>query len=130
MSLPDIAVEALRELRRQRMEERMALGLGKLPDDELIFPKLDGTPRSPRAFSKEWDDVAAKIGVPDITFHALRHTHASHLIDAVIDVVKISKRLGHASPTITLKVYAHLFRKRDDKSADAINAAVASIFKA
>jgi integrase len=47
------------------------------------------------------------------------------LIDAGIDVVRISKRLGHADPSITLRVYAHLFQKRDDKSADAIDAAVA-----
>jgi hypothetical protein len=32
-------------------------------------------------------------------------------------VVKISRRLGHASVDITLRVYAHLFRKRDDKSS-------------
>ena len=68
-------------------------------------------PQSPRGFSKEWTDVAASIGLP-VTFHALRHTHASHLIDAGIDVVKISQRLGHASAGITLRVYAHLFRKR------------------
>jgi integrase len=66
----------------------------------------------------------------NITFHALRHTHASHLIDAGIDVVKISRRLGHGSPAITLTVYAHQFRKRDDKSSAAINAAVASLFSA
>jgi hypothetical protein len=33
--------------------------------------------RFPRAFSADWVDVAASIGVPDIAFHALRHTHAS-----------------------------------------------------
>jgi hypothetical protein len=33
--------------------------------------------------------------------------------------------LGHASPAITLKVYAHLFRKDDGKAAEAINAALA-----
>jgi integrase len=65
----------------------------------------------------------------DITLHALRHTHASQLIDAGVDVVTISKRLGHASPNITLQIYAHLFRKRDDKAADAINAALATLGK-
>ena len=40
-------------------------------------------------------------------------------------VVKISKLLGHASPTVTLDVYAHMFRQREDKSAGAINEAVA-----
>jgi integrase len=128
VSLPDIVVDALRDHRRQQLEMRVALGLGKLPDDALLFSKLDGSPQSPRAFSKEWADVAASIGMPEITFHALRHTHASHLIDAGIDVVKISRRLGHASPAITLRVYAHLFRKRDDKSSAAINEAVASLW--
>jgi len=97
-------------------------------DSALLFPKLDGSPQSPRAFSKEWAVVAASIGLP-VTFHALRHTHASHLIDAGIDVVKISRRLGHASVDITLRVYAHLFRKRDDKSSAAINAAIISLFQ-
>lgn len=129
VSLPDIAIEALRELRRERQELRLTLGMGRLPDDALIFPKLDGSPVSPRAFSKDWAVVATSIELP-VTFHALRHTHASHLIDAGIDVVTISRRLVHASPTITLKIYAHLFRKRDDKSATAINAAVANFLKA
>jgi len=38
-----------------------------------------------------------------------------------IDMVRISKRIGLASPNITLAIYAHLFRKRDDVSAAAIN---------
>lgn len=130
VSLPDIVVEALRDHRRQQLEARFAFGLGKPSDDALVFPTLDGSPQSPRAFSREWGYVAASIGLSEITFHALRHTHASHLIDAGIDVVKISLRLGHSSPTVTLGTYAHLFRKRDDNSSAAINAAVASLFPA
>lgn len=67
--------------------------------------------------------------MPDITLHSLRHAHASQLIDAGVDVVTISKRLGHASPNITSQIYAHLFRKRDDKAAEAINAALAGFGK-
>ena len=61
--------------------------------------------------------------MPDVTFHALRHTHASQLIDQGVDIVTISKRLGHSKPDITLRIYAHLFRKDDSKAAAAINAA-------
>ena len=43
--------------------------------------------------------------------------------DAGVDVVTKSRRLGHAKPDITLRIYAHLFRKRDDNVAEAINAA-------
>jgi integrase len=41
-----------------------------------------------------------------------------------VDIVKISKRLGHAKPDITLRVYAHMFRKDDSRAAAAINAAM------
>jgi len=127
ISLPDIVVETLREHRREQLELRMALGLGKLPDDALVFPALDGGPQAPRQLSGDWREVREAAGVGDVTFHALRHTHASQLIEANVDIVTISKRLGHASPNITLQVYAHLFQKRDDKAAAAINAAFAGL---
>ena len=103
----------------------MSLGLGPPPHDALVFTTMLGGPHSPRAFSAEWAKIAESIRMGDITLQALRHTHASQLIDAGIDVVTISKHLGHANPAITLRIYAHLFRKRDDKAAAAINAALA-----
>jgi len=57
-----------------------------------------------------------------VTFHGLRHTHASQLISEGVDIVTVSKRLGHAKPDITLRIYAHLFQKDDGKAAAAINA--------
>jgi hypothetical protein len=48
------------------------------------------------------------------------------LIDASVDIVTISRRLSHATPNVTLAIYAHLFPKSDDKAAPAINAALAS----
>jgi integrase len=62
--------------------------------------------------------------MPEITFHSLRHTHASQLIDQGVDIVTISKRLGHSKPDVTLRIYAHLFRKDDSKAAAAINAVI------
>jgi integrase len=125
ISLPDIVVETLREQRKAQLELRFRLGQGNLSDDDLLFPTLEGSLPSPRAFSAEWADVAASIGMPEVTFHALRHTHASQLIDAGVDVVTISKRLGHSGPGITLNVYAHLFRDNDARAATAINEALA-----
>ncbi len=61
-------------------------------------------------------------GLPQITFHSLRHSHASALISAGIDVVTVSKRLGHASPALTLSTYSHLFENKDDQVAAAIDA--------
>lgn len=99
------------------------LGLGKLTDDVLVFPGWDGEPWPPNAFGAAWSKLARQLGL-EVSFHALRHTHASQLIAHNVDVVTISKRLGHSSPVITLQVYAHLFHKDDRKASAAINAAL------
>ena len=56
-------------------------------------------------------------------FHSLRHSHVSALIAAGLDVVAVSRRIGHASPAVTLAVYAPLFQTKDDAAA-AIKAAM------
>ena len=122
ITLPDILVDVLREHRKAQLEMRMKLGIGKLPDDALVFADIDGNPLQRNLVSNLWCRFAQRIGMPEVTFHALRHTHASQLIDAGVDIVTISRRLGHAKPDITLRVYAHLFRKDDSKAAAAINA--------
>ncbi len=121
ITLPDVLVDALRDHRRAQLELRMQLGAGRLPDDALLFADIDGNPLSPNAQSAAWKDFATAAGIEGVTFHALRHTHASQLIDAGVDIVTISRRLGHAKPDITLRIYAHLFRKDDGKAAAAIN---------
>ena len=124
ITMPDDVVEAMRAYRRDQLELRLQLGQGRLPDDALLFATLEGEPRSPSTVSRAWGDFAGKIGLPEVTFHNLRHSHASQLIDAGVDIVTISKRLGHAKPDITLRIYAHLFRESDAKAAAAINAAL------
>ena len=84
----------------------------------------DSFPRSLYATSVAWGTFAASIGMPEVTFHALRHTHASQLIDEGVDIVTIAKRLGHARPDMTLRAYAHQFKMDDGKAAAAINAAL------
>jgi integrase len=129
ITMPDIVIDTLREHRRAQLELRMKLGLGKPANDGadlLLFPTHDGRHRSPLVLSQEWIRAAEAIGMSEITFHALRHTHASQLIDQGIDVVTISKRLGHSKPGITLNTYAHLFKLDDGKAAEAVNKALAN----
>jgi integrase len=124
ITLPDIVVETLREHHRRQLEMRLALGLGKAPHDALVFPS-PGTERpwNPDAFSAAWNDVAVELDL-DVSFHGLRHTHASQLIAAGRPITEIARRLGHASPATTLSIYAHMFEHDDSKAATAINAAL------
>jgi integrase len=59
---------------------------------------------------------------PDDGFHALRHTFASVQLDARESVVSVSKWLGHADPSITLKIYAHMMPEADGRGRAAMDA--------
>jgi integrase len=109
--------------RKQLLETRLFLGEGRLTPDDPLFGNLEGGPLRPSAISSDWGDVAERLGMREVTFHGLRHTHASQLIASNIDIVTISKRLGHAKPSVTLAIYAHMFHTDDSKAAAAINAA-------
>jgi 2-methylisocitrate lyase-like PEP mutase family enzyme len=65
--------------------------------------------------SRDWGNVVRD---------ALRHSHESALIAAGVNIVTVSRRLGHGSPAITLTVYAHLFTNTDTTAATAIEAAM------
>lgn len=122
ISLPPSAVAELRAYRKAQQEQRLLLGMGKAAADTLVFATWDGTPRSPNALTKEWTVAMRGLGIPNLTLHSLRHTHASHLIAAGMDVLTVSRRLGHGSPNVTLSVYGHLFSNTDDQAARIMEA--------
>ena len=61
------------------------------------------------------------LDIPYTRFHDLRHTHASDLLTRNCSVLNVSKRLGHASPNITLQVYAHLMPNADEEMMAGFN---------
>ncbi len=90
-----LAASVVAELRlhwKQQQEERLRLGMGKMPDDGLVLPRWDGSPRSPNSVTKEWIRALRELKLPDVSLHALRHTHASQLIASGMDVLTISRR--------------------------------------
>jgi integrase len=120
VTLPEFCLEALRQHRKRQLELRMAMGAGRLPDDAPIFVNpLTGEALEPDAVSVAWSK--RRLGV---SFHSLRHSQSSALISAGLDAVNVSKRLGHASPAVTLSIYSHLFKNKDSEAAAAIDAAL------
>lgn len=133
IALPASIVTELRAHRREQQEERLKLGLGRDPDEALVFRHLDPktgafSPLSPEAVTKQWRRLVTLLGLPNVSLHAWRHTHASQLIDSGMDVLTISRRLGHATPSITLDVYGHRFNRKDEEAAAVFEAAFSRVF--
>ena len=76
---------------------------------------------NPRHFTKAFsrEVVAAKIS--HVTFHGLRHTHITHLLRSGVPVHVVSERAGHASPTVTLNIYAHLLPGQQEQAANVFD---------
>jgi integrase len=126
ISLPARAVTELRGHWRAQQEQRLALGIGKAPADSPVLATLDGKPQSPGAITKAWSRAMVEIGMPDAGLHSLRHTHVSTLIAAGMDILTISRRIGHASVKVTLDTYGHLIHGTDDRAAQIMDAAFGS----
>jgi integrase len=65
--------------------------------------------------------VIKKAGLPEIRFHDLRHTAASLMLNNGIPVLIVSKRLGHAKPSITLDVYGHMIPSKQEEAAELMD---------
>jgi integrase len=104
VTLPGITVEALRRHKVEQARLRLQLGLGR-DDNALVCPRIDGKPRSPRAFTKEFTRLAAKADIPPITFHGLRHSHATQLLQAGVHPKVAQERLGHSTIATTMDLY-------------------------
>ncbi len=69
-------------------------------------------------FASWWLKKRKAMGFPDLNLHRLRHTAATRLLAAGVDVTTVQTRLGHADPSITFGWYSHPDQERDDKAAD------------
>lgn len=59
-------------------------------------------------------------GIPVISIHGLRHTHASLLLFAGVSIASVARRLGHASMTTTQKTYLHIIQELENKDVDLV----------
>jgi integrase len=120
ITLPADTVAMLRAHKVEQMQLRLALGMGNIKPDTLVFSDVEGRPLNPHAVSRAWRRVCDAKNLPRVSFHALRHTHVSVLINAGVDVLTISRRIGHSRASMTLDVYGHLIGGGDEAAAKAI----------
>jgi len=106
-----------------------SVAIDALLGDQLEKLAVDRAPAEPmfvagRIFNSQVNDRLAELcrraGVPVISVHGLRHTHASALLHAGVSIASIAKRLGHANITTTQQTYLHIIRELEDKDNDKV----------
>ena len=122
IDLDPLTVAELRHHRRTQLEQRMATG--RRSDDGYVFAKPDGSPVHPAYISQTFRRAVAKLDVPRIRLHDLRHTHASILLQQGVNAKVVSERLGHSSVAFTMTVYQHVMPGMQAQAAATFGAAV------
>lgn len=88
-----------------------------LPADQPIFVKKV-------IFNSTVNNILSRhckeLGIPIITVHGLRHTHASLLLFGGVSIASVAKRLGHSSMNTTEKTYLHIIQELENKDVDLV----------
>ncbi|UTR15880.1 tyrosine-type recombinase/integrase [Salipaludibacillus sp. LMS25] len=63
-------------------------------------------------------EVCKQANVPFLSPHALRHTHAVHLLESGANIKYVSERLGHKSVKVTADTYLHVTEKIENEALD------------
>lgn len=80
--------------------------------------QVNGKYIDPRSFSKKFARILDKHGLKHIRFHDLRHSAATLMLSAGVQMKVASQILGHSSISITADLYQHVL---SDMKKDAVN---------
>lgn len=105
-----------------------------IPIPEVLFERLeavseksgfvvahDGKPYDVRSYRRRFKRLLERAGLPDIRFHALRHTFSSRALEVGMDYKTLSEILGHSSAAITLDIYAHALDEHKKEEMSKLN---------
>jgi integrase len=106
--------------------ERLGRRGRSLGQEDLVFITHDGAPIHPALFTYYFRRRMLASGLRPIRLHDLRHTHATHALQAGIHPKVVSERLGHSTIAITLDTYSHVLPSMQHEAAETVAALVAS----
>lgn len=137
VTFPDDMTHLLKQYRSEYNQYRFSLGTAWQGDGNLFIQddgKLMGRSTSYQAYKRhirrynEWvrenPEEAKKGGyevLPEIPLHGLRHSCATLLNYLKVNIIDISKILGHAKSSTTMDIYAHSFKEQNTEAANKLN---------
>ena len=125
IALSSTAVTVLRSVRVTQLEQRMAVG-PVWNDTGYAFTQPDGRPIDPDAVTHDFQSVVRRAELPHLTFHGLRHAHATLMLTAGVHPKIVSERLGHSNISITMDIYSHVMPGMQEAAAQAVDERLAT----
>ncbi|KNF06980.1 site-specific recombinase XerD [Gottschalkia purinilytica] len=117
IALPQSVMDIIKEYKKEQNENRLKCG-EMWNDTDFMFTQWNGLPMHPSTPSGWFGKFLRRKGLKKITFHQLRHTSATILINAGLNIKALSARLGHSNTSTTLNIYSHALKSADKTAAE------------
>ena len=124
LELGTTAARALRRQKTRQKEARLAAADLWQDRDGLVFTDPLGRPWGGSGVTHAFQTALARLGLPRVRFHDLRHGVASLMLAQGVPLKLVSESLGHSTIAITADVYSHLDREQRRQASDAIERAI------
>ena len=120
ISMPDKLIDYLKEYEVWWQNQKKYLG-DRLGDTDRLFCTEDGTDISPGLFRVWLQKTLAKVDLPKVTLHSLRHTNITLQLVAGVDMKTVSARAGHSKASTTSDFYSHFIKNSDIHASEILN---------
>ncbi len=117
--IPVFLVDILKEHKEKQIAAINDSGI-EWSESNLVFPTINGTIPYTRNIQEKYTRIVNKIGITGTSIHTLRHTYATRLFEADVDVKTISEQLGHKSIKTTYDIYIHVIPQKKLKEIDKL----------
>lgn len=118
--LLSIIKQELLRIRHEQEDNRRFFGNGYIESNQ-VFTWEDGRPITSEYVSHKFKKLIAKYNLPDVRLHDLRHSCASIMLSAGMQLKDVQEWLGHSDISMTANVYGHLDDTRKKKVANEIS---------
>lgn len=118
IKIDSVTVKVLKKHKINRNEVVLMYQNYKQSNENILFHQHDGRWLRTNVVREYFKEVCKRTGLPILSPHALRHSHAVHLLEAGANLKYVSERLGHASVKVTADTYLHITEKIEDEALE------------
>lgn len=118
--LSNATIEVLKEYKKWQDEYKKQMGKQWKGANRVFISKFGGH-MNPDTCSKIINKIVKRHNLDYLTFHELRHTSATYLINKGVNPKAVSQRLGHSDTSVTMEIYSHTFEHTKKESANAFD---------
>lgn len=118
IGLDDQTLQLFKKHRVNRNEVYLRYMNYKKADTNIVFHQHEGRWLRTNVVREYFKEICKRTNLPILSPHALRHSHAVHLLEAGASLKYVSERLGHSSIKITADTYLHVTQKVEDQALE------------